>query len=88
MQGVPRPAVTPLDSNATSHLDGDEQCGCQDRHGAQHGQPQLAAEWCDVGDPSSVGRGARLAHEHTYPVGTERLGEVVRSNAMKAAECR
>jgi hypothetical protein len=85
VQGIPCPALTSLDSNATSYLEREGQHSCQDQHGAHHAQPQLAAEWCDVRVPASVGRGARLAHEHTNPIGTERLGVVVRSSDMKGA---
>jgi len=77
LKGIAHAAVTPLDSNAKPDLECDSECHCQDQHGAQHGQPQAAAERCDVSVPAGVSRRAWTAHEHSYPVGTERRDAVV-----------
>jgi len=85
VKGIARSAATPLDDNMKPYLECDSQCHCQEQHGAQHGQPQVAAERCDASVPVGVSRGSWSAHEHSYPVGTERRGVVVRSTDMRCA---
>lgn len=85
MKGIALAAVTALDSNAKPYLECDSQGHCQDQHGAQHGQPEVAAERCEVSVPAGVRRGAWSAHEYSYPVGTERRGVVVGNTDMRGA---
>jgi hypothetical protein len=85
VKGIARSAVTPLDSNVKPYLECDSQCHCEEQHGAQHGQPQVAAERCDVSVPVGVSGGSWSAHKHSYPVETERRGVVVGSTDMRGA---